>query len=174
MSNLQDRLKRFIASMDMSVLSFENECGMAQGIVENMSGKSRQRTLEKIRKHFPQLNMKWLLEGEGGMLNPASEIDIDLKMGAHSQLALRDIPNTVPAKAHILLLQERIKSLKEISKIEIDGLSKQLAEKDARIAELQKMNGDRAQCFSLITYFPLSPSHYPAQHTRGIYELVSA
>lgn len=58
--------------MDMSVLSFENECGMSQGTVNKMTDKSRQRTLEKIRIHFPQLNMKWLTDGEGQMLNPMS------------------------------------------------------------------------------------------------------
>ncbi|MDE7427553.1 MAG: hypothetical protein K2M79_07120 [Muribaculaceae bacterium] len=68
MDTLQDRLKAFIASMDMSVLAFENECGMSQGTVNKMTDKSRPRTLEKIRTHFPQLSMKWLIDGEGEML----------------------------------------------------------------------------------------------------------
>ena len=80
MNTLQDRLKMFIASMDMSVLSFENECGMAQGTVSKMTDKSRPRTLEKIRIHFPRLSMKWLVEGEGEMLKPLpSKPLIDIK-----------------------------------------------------------------------------------------------
>ena len=64
----------------MSVLSFENECGMSQGTVNKMTDKSRQRTLEKIRSHFPQLNMEWLTEGKGNMLNPtAPKPLIDIK-----------------------------------------------------------------------------------------------
>ena len=80
MNTLQDRLKAFIASMDMSVLSFENECGMSQGTVNKMTDKSRPRTLEKIRAHFPQLSMKWLIEGEGEMLRslPSKPL-IDIK-----------------------------------------------------------------------------------------------
>lgn len=69
MNTLQDRLKQFITSLDLSVLAFENECGMAQGTVNKMTDNSRQRTLEKIRKHYPQLNMEWLKTGDGEMLN---------------------------------------------------------------------------------------------------------
>ncbi len=127
MNTLQDRLKQFITSLDLSVLAFENECGMAQGTVNKMTENSRQRTLEKIRKHYPQLNMEWLKTGVGEMLNqlPSVDIDLDLKLGGHSQLAFRDITNIGDAKAQILILQERIKSLE-----------KELGEKDKRIDEL--------------------------------------
>ncbi len=127
MSPLQDRLKQFIALMDMSVLAFENKCGMAQGTVNKMTDNSRQRTLEKIHKTYPQLNMDWLKTGEGEMFNHATpmDIDIDLKMEGHSQMAFRDINNIGDAKTQLAVLQERIKAL-EI----------QLAEKNARIDEL--------------------------------------
>lgn len=72
MNTLQERLKGFIAHLDLSVLAFENKCGMAQGTVNKMTDKSRQRTLEKIRKTYPQLNMEWLLTGEGEMLVPGA------------------------------------------------------------------------------------------------------
>lgn len=125
METLQDRLKQFITSLDLSVLAFENQCGMAQGTVNKMTEKSRQRTLEKIHKNYPQLNMDWLKTGNGDMLNQMPNIDIDLKMEGHSQMAFRDISNIGDAKTQIAVLQERIKSL-EI----------QLGEKDERIAEL--------------------------------------
>lgn len=127
MNTLQDRLKQFITSLDLSVLAFENECGMAQGTVNKMTDNSRQRTLEKIRKHYPQLNMEWLKTGDGEMLNPQPtvDIDLDLKLGGHSQFAIRDITNIGDAKVQILILQERIKSLE-----------KELGEKDKRIDEL--------------------------------------
>lgn len=127
MNTLQDRLKQFITSLDLSVLAFENECGMAQGTVNKMTDNSRQRTLEKIRKHYPQLNMEWLKTGEGEMLNPqpSVDIDLDLKLGGHSQFAMRDITNIGDANTQIVILQERIKSLE-----------KELEEKDKRIDEL--------------------------------------
>lgn len=134
MNSLQDRLKQFITSLDLSVLAFENECGMAQGTVNKMTDNSRQRTLEKIRKHYPQLNMEWLKTGEGEMLNPQStvDIDLDLKLGGHSQFAMRDITNIGDAKTQILLLRERIKSLEK----ELHAKQCELEDKDKRIDEL--------------------------------------
>lgn len=127
MNTLQDRLKQFITSLDLSILAFENKCGMAQGTVNKMTSNSRQRTLEKIRKHYPQLNMEWLKTGGGEMLNPQPtiDIDLDLKLDGHSQFAMRDITNISDAKTQIVILQERIKSLE-----------KELEEKDKRIDEL--------------------------------------
>lgn len=156
MNTLQDRLKQFITSLDLSVLAFENECGMAQGTVNKMTDKSRQRTLEKIRKHYPQLNMEWLQTGVGEMLNqpPSVDINLDSRLGGHSQMALRDITNIGDAKAQILILQERVKSLEKELKSKDSDLKKaeenkksELAAKDAIIDELraslnrvQKMN----------------------------------
>lgn len=127
MQTLQERLKTFITSLDSSVLAFENKCGMAPGTVNKMSDKSRPKTLEKIHKQFPQLNMEWLQTGEGEMLNPQPTVDIglDLKLGGHSQFAMRDITNIGDAKTQNAILQERIKSLE-----------KELEEKDKRIDEL--------------------------------------
>lgn len=127
MQALQERLKVFITSLDSSVLAFENKCGMAPGTVNKMSDKSRPKTLEKIHKQFPQLNMELLQTGEGQMLNPQPnvDIDLDLKLGSHSRFAMRDITNIGDANTQIVILQERIKSLE-----------KGLEEKDKRIDEL--------------------------------------
>ena len=127
MQTLQERLKTFITSLDSSVLAFENKCGMAPGTVNKMTDKSRPKTLEKIHKQFPQLNMEWLQTGEGQMLNPqpSVDIDLDLKLGGNSQFAMRDITNIGDANIQIAILQERIKSLE-----------KELREKDKRIEEL--------------------------------------
>lgn len=153
MQTLQERLKAFITSLDSSVLAFENECGMAPGTVNKMTDKSRAKTLEKIRKHYPQLNMEWLQTGIGEMLNklPQVDIDLDLKLDGHSQLALRDIANIGDTKAQILILQERVRSLEKEIKIKDGDLKKaeenkknELAAKDAIIEEL-KASLDRVQ-----------------------------
>lgn len=138
MQTLQERLKTFITSLDSSVLAFENKCGMAPGTVNKMSDKSRPKTLEKIHKQFPQLNMEWLQTGEGEMLNPQPtvDIDLDLKLGGHSQLAMRDITNIGDAKTQIAILQERIKSLEK----ELDEKDKRIDELNASLERERKMN----------------------------------
>lgn len=138
MTTLQERLKIFITSLDSSVLAFENKCGMAPGTVNKMSDKSRPKTLEKIHKQFPQLNMKWLQTGEGQMLNSKSsvDIDVDLKLGGHSQFAMRDITNIGDAKTQIAILHERIKSLEK----ELNEKNKRIEELNASLERERKMN----------------------------------
>lgn len=138
MQTLQERLKVFITSLDSSVLAFENKCGMAPGTVNKMSNKSRPKTLEKIHKQFPQLNMEWLQTGEGEMLNPQPtvDIDLDLKLGGHSQFAMRDITNIGDAKTQIAILQERVKSLEK----ELEEKSKRIEELNASLERERKMN----------------------------------
>lgn len=138
MQTLQERLKIFITSLDSSVLAFENKCGMAPGTVNKMSDKSRPKTLEKIHKQFPQLNMGWLQTGEGQMLNPQPtvDIDLDLKLGGHSQFAMCDITNIGDAKTQIAILQERVKSLEK----ELEEKNKRIDELNASLERERKMN----------------------------------
>lgn len=125
MNPLQDRLRTFVGTLGISVQEFERQCGINAGTASRMSNKSYSTTFHKIQKSYPQLNMTWLKTGEGAMLNPTPNIDVDLTMDGHSQMAFGDISNIGDAKTQIAILQERIKSL-EI----------QLGEKDERIAAL--------------------------------------
>lgn len=127
MSTLQERLATFLAEYNLSAQSFERKCNIGVATASKLSENSRETTFAKIAKAYPQLNIDWLKTGDGQMLNPQStvDIDVDLKLNGHSQLALRDINNIGDAKTQIIILQERIKSLE-----------KELSEKNARIDEL--------------------------------------
>lgn len=127
MNPLQERLQAFLNHEDISLRAFERQCDIKAGTASKMTEKSYGTTFHKIAKAYPQLNVEWLKTGDGQMLNPQPtvDIDLDLKLGGHSQLAFRDITNIGDAKAQILILQERIKSLE-----------KELGEKDKRIDEL--------------------------------------
>ena len=124
MNPLQERLKTFLNSEDISVRAFERQCDIKTGTASKMTEKSYGTTFHKIAKAFPQLNINWLKTGEGEMLNPATPMDIDVnfKMEGHSQMAFRDINNVIDTKAQLAILQERIKALEAI-----------ITDKDARI-----------------------------------------
>lgn len=65
---VKERLKAFISSVGMGQKAFEIECGLSNGYVNNIR---RSITVEKARQileHFPNLNMGWLMTGEGEML----------------------------------------------------------------------------------------------------------
>lgn len=112
---------------DISLRAFERQCDIKAGTASKMTEKSYGTTFHKIAQAFPQLNIDWLKTGEGVMLNPQSPIDIDLnlRLGGHSQLALCDITNIGDTKTQIAVLHERVKALE-----------KALTERDKRIIEL--------------------------------------
>lgn len=127
MSTVQERLATFLAEKNLSAQAFERKCNIGVATASKLSENSRETTFAKIAKGYPQLNIEWLKTGVGKMLKelPTIDIDLDVKLGGHSQLALRDITNIGDAKTQIIILQERIKYLE-----------KELGEKDKRIEEL--------------------------------------
>ncbi|MDE6535887.1 MAG: hypothetical protein K2K82_07775 [Muribaculaceae bacterium] len=131
MQTIQDRLARFLTEENISTQKFERLCNLGVGAASKLSLKSYATTYARIAKAFPQLNIDWLKTGDGEMLNPPSplELNVDFKMSGQSQMAVGNITNMNDAKTQIAVLQERIKAMES-----------QIAEKDARIAELTKMN----------------------------------
>lgn len=74
MNALQDRLQKIVRKKGFhSVRSFEMYVGLPNGFV----GKAKQITEERrsqIQKSFPDLNMGWLLTGEGSMLREQPQV----------------------------------------------------------------------------------------------------
>lgn len=72
--NLKSRLIEFIASKGMSIRRFEIECGLPNAYVSNIRNNITSRRLEVITAKFPDLNLQWLMTGEGSMSrNESSE-----------------------------------------------------------------------------------------------------
>lgn len=132
MNTLQERLQSFIASLDKSVLSFENQCGIAPGTVSKMTEKSRLRTLEKISKAYPNLNMNWLKTGEGEMLKNLPTVDIDRVMSDGDDAIFGDIFKIGDTS----LVKKEEQKICDLEK-EIEHLKNLLEERNQRIEDLQ-------------------------------------
>lgn len=87
MTNIFDMKKRLLeiaAYFNLSVRSFETECGLQRGNISNMSETASigSDKLSKIFVRFPEINIEWLLTGNGEMvkdnntLNSEPEISI--------------------------------------------------------------------------------------------------
>lgn len=138
MSTVQERLAAFLAEYNLSAQAFERKCNIGVATASKLSENSRETTFAKIAKAYPQLNIDWLKTGDGQMLNdqPSVDIDVDLKLGGHSQFAMRDITNIGDAKTQIVILQERIKSLEK----ELGEKNKRIEELNASLDRERKMN----------------------------------
>ena len=68
METKKERLEHFMAAMGYSVREFERAIGVSNGTVRHITDALSANLKEKISANFPQLNMNWLLTGEGEML----------------------------------------------------------------------------------------------------------
>lgn len=78
-STVRGRLQKFIYHLGIPVSAFERQCGMSNATVANMRKSLAQDKVENIARNYPQLNVAWLMTGEGEMLNvnPKAEEDAE-------------------------------------------------------------------------------------------------
>ena len=73
----KERLKSILAKLNVSEGDFEKKAGMASGAVSNFGENPRTTTLDKIKNAYPEINITWLLTGEGEMLLSQQTLQTD-------------------------------------------------------------------------------------------------
>ena len=71
--SLKERILALIEKMGLKKAQFEKNEGLYNGFVDKSGDNSRRSSLDKISTAYPQLNMAWLLTGEGEMLKTSTE-----------------------------------------------------------------------------------------------------
>lgn len=66
---VKERLKEFINFKDISVSEFCRQIGVSSAFVSSMRKSIQPVKTESIALRYPELNITWLLTGEGEMLN---------------------------------------------------------------------------------------------------------
>lgn len=70
---MKKRLLDFLVYLDMGQNAFEKTVGLSIGSISGMTKGMRADNLAKIAKFYPELNLRWLLLGEGNMLIEKSQ-----------------------------------------------------------------------------------------------------
>jgi len=68
MSDVRFRLTQFIHHLKMDTSAFERECGLSNGFIAKTNDRIRKSSLNMISHRFPELNINWVITGEGEML----------------------------------------------------------------------------------------------------------
>lgn len=71
----KERLLKFLDYLDIGQTRFEEKVGLSRGLISNIKGSISTASQQKITKVYPQLNITWLLTGEGEMLKSVPKID---------------------------------------------------------------------------------------------------
>lgn len=75
MSNIKDRLTTYLKHARVTKVEFGRRIGVSNSYVTSMRKSMQPDKAEKIAAEFPDLNIEWLMTGEGEMLKPKSAAD---------------------------------------------------------------------------------------------------
>lgn len=90
---VRDRLEYYISYRGLSVRNFEKKIGAANGYVSNIKQSVTPTKQSQIAAAFPDLNMSWLLTGEGTMLRqPPSSIHDNNVIGDNNNIDVNYTP----------------------------------------------------------------------------------
>ncbi len=92
---VKERLIQFIEYKKVSAREFCRRCGVSSSFVSNIGKSISGSYIDKISKQFPDLNLSWLLFGEGNMLTTPN---------ANSTLQIENI--TIPMEAWSVIKQQ--------------------------------------------------------------------
>ena len=73
---VKERIEIYADSKGLSVKQVCDRCGLSNGYFNNTAQPSR-RAQKLIHKACPELNMAWLMLGEGDMLGTVKEVTVD-------------------------------------------------------------------------------------------------
>lgn len=110
-----DRLMQFIKYAGLSARQFDLSIGASNGYTLRMKKNSASigsDVIENIIRTYPQLNLVWLITGEGEMLNPDKNI---LASGELPVAQQREIEQLVEAKIKERQDRELRELLKEVT-----------------------------------------------------------
>lgn len=67
-TTINQRIKQFVEKKGLKVRAFERMCGLSNGYVLGIKNTIMPNKLSNTIQQFPELNIGWLLTGEGDML----------------------------------------------------------------------------------------------------------
>lgn len=74
-SSVKERIKLFLKHKGIGQNKFADIIGVSSGYVNNIRKSIQPDKLDRIAKHFPELNTGWLMTGEGEMLKKNSVVE---------------------------------------------------------------------------------------------------
>lgn len=124
-NTVQERLIAFIDYKGITKNKFETLCGLGKRYVSNISRSISPDVVKKISLTFPELNLGWVMTGEGEMLKKSSE----------------PAPETISIPVDILRLNLNLTETIRQQQETIQKLTDMLADKNGQQAPKKDMAG---------------------------------
>ena len=65
---IKDRISKFIQYKNITIAEFERNVSLANGYIKKFKGSIGSDKLNNIISYYPDININWLITGEGSML----------------------------------------------------------------------------------------------------------
>ena len=136
------RLKEYLDYKNIKIATFEKSVGMSNASLSKhlrKGGNIGADKLKAIHEVYPELNMLWLITGNGEMINETG--NKKTYVSVEKEQLMSDVPQA-EYKKRIAFYEETIGNLNNYilkNKEELKEKDKQLQEKELRINELLKM-----------------------------------
>lgn len=91
MESVSDRLASFLKYKGKGQTAFEQEAGLSRGYVQKASDNMGYKIKSKISENCPELNMDWLLTGEGDMLKEEPHVSEVTEVKSLSNLKSKEV-----------------------------------------------------------------------------------
>lgn len=91
MESVSDRLASFLKYKGKGQTAFEQEAGLSRGYVQKASDNMGYKIKSKISENCPELNMDWLLTGEGDMLREEPHVSEVTEVKSLSNLKSKEV-----------------------------------------------------------------------------------
>lgn len=121
---MKKRLIEFLSYLRIGQLKFEENVGLSRGFVNKVGDSIRTNNLNKIVDKYPELNINWLMTGEGEMLKQSFDDGIILHNIGNDNIA-----NTGN--------ESKVKHIQNNDSEKIKELEVLLIEKEAEIKSLK-------------------------------------
>jgi plasmid maintenance system antidote protein VapI len=132
---MNQRLSLFIQYMGMTITQFSHEIETSQSAMSSMICGHRpisDKTVSKIKRTFPQLNVIWLRTGDGYMIDTSTTEKVQLPMGIEGTCVTR----------HSFSLKSKtaVNAVMENMQAEINRLNGIVSDREKKIRELETEN----------------------------------
>lgn len=145
--NVKDRLLFFITQKGMKISEFERLSGLSNSYVAKMRTSVGKLGIMNIQRTFPELNIDWLLTGEGEMLNPSGGSPVNQSVSDRHGTSVAGNGNNVNATSALekalesFVEQQKITAKAQESLVEQQKITAKAQEQiDRLLALLEKRN----------------------------------
>ena len=124
-TTFKDRLLIFLDYLEIGQTKFEVKAGLVRGSISKIKDGMSAPNIAKIANCYPQLNLDWLITGQGEMLKPTSgNYSRNVHNAGNISGGVMTGDNNAPINAsvssdseqRILLLEEKVQHLEEMLK----------------------------------------------------------